>query len=211
MRNSEETPGRTTEPASLHNDNGCSDKAHAAVVAVLHRDIGAILPKPRRYALILTRDAADDDDLVQECVVRALAKMHLWTAGTDLRAWSFMILHNQYISHVRRATRERSILEWNDAVSGSICAPRQMAQLELRELERAIRSLPGEQRSVILLVGLTRATYDEVATACDVPVGTIRSRLSRGRRALRKLTGVAPPQHARARKPSRSESAATAA
>jgi RNA polymerase sigma-70 factor, ECF subfamily len=184
--------------------------------AVLHRDIGAILPKLRRYALILTRDAVAADDLVQECVVRALAKMHLWTAGTDLRAWLFMILHNQYISHVRRATRERSILEWNDAVSGSICAPQQMAQLELRELElreleRAIRSLPGEQRSVILLVGLTRATYDDVATACDVPVGTIRSRLSRGRRALRKLTGAAPPQHARARKSSRSESAATAA
>ncbi|MGC2198648.1 MAG: sigma-70 family RNA polymerase sigma factor [Stellaceae bacterium] len=177
-------------------------------MAALHRDIEAILPRLRRYALILTRDAAAADDLVQECVARGIAKIHLWTAGTDLRAWLFMILHNQYVSHNRRATREGSTVEWIDSAPGLTCAPQQIAQLELRELEQAIRSLPKEQRNAVLLVGLTRATYEEIAIACDVPVGTIRSRLSRGRQTLRKLMGAAPPRHSPTSNSSLSASAA---
>jgi RNA polymerase sigma-70 factor (ECF subfamily) len=119
-----------------------------------------------------------------------------------------MILHNQYVSRTRRATREGSTVEWSASAPGLTCAPQQIAQLELRELEQAIRSLPKEQRNAVLLVGLTRAIYEEIAIACDVPVGTIRSRLSRGRRTLRKLMGVVPPQHAHAPRPSLSASAA---
>ena len=207
MRTNEETPGREITAASIYSDDAVLATERAAAIAALHRDIPAILPKLRRYARVLTRDVAAGDDLVQECVTRALAKVHLWTAGTDLRAWLFMILHNQYVSQLRRARRESKALERSNSATHFICAPQQIEQLELRELERAIRSLPEEQQSAVLLVGMTRATYEEIAIACDVPVGTIRSRLSRGRRTLRKLMGVGPPQHARAPRPARSASA----
>jgi transposase len=86
--------------------------------------------------------------------------------------------------------------------------PQQIEQLELREAERAITSLQEEQRSAVLLVGLTRANYNQIASACDLAIGTIRSWLSRGREALRKLTDVAPPDP-RASKPRRLAAAAT--
>jgi len=84
------------------------------------------------------------DDLVQECVARALAKLHLWRAGTDLRAWLFTILHNRYVSQLRRATREGTTIEWSDCAATLTCAPQQIEQLELRDLERAIMSLSEE-------------------------------------------------------------------
>jgi RNA polymerase sigma-70 factor (ECF subfamily) len=194
MRSNEEMAGRETNIAAAPNDDAVASRECGAVKAVLDRGIEDLLPNLRRYARSLTRDVAAGDDLVQECVARALANLHLWTAGTDLRAWLFTILHNQYVSQVRRASREGTMVEWSDCSANLTCAPRQIAQLELRELERAITLLPREQRVVVLLVGLTRRTYDEIASDCDVPVGTIRSRLSRGRRTLRKLTGVAPSQ-----------------
>ena len=90
--------GRETTVASIPSDNATFDEEPGAAKAVLHRDIEAYLPNLRRYARSLTRDAVAADDLVQEYVVRALAKLHLWRAGTDLRAWLAVILHNQYIS-----------------------------------------------------------------------------------------------------------------
>lgn len=125
---------------------------------------------------------------------RALAKIHLWEAGTDLRAWLFSILHNQYVTQGRRSTREGTSVAWSACAPALTCAPCQIDHLESRELERAIKSLPEQQRTAVLLISLTRRNYYEVAAACDVPVGTIRSRLARGRKALRALTGIAPPQ-----------------
>jgi len=183
---------RGTKAAAVANDDAVAGQEPGAVKAVLDRDIEALLPNLRRYARSLTHDVTAGDDLVQECVARALAKLHLWTAGTDLRAWLFTIMHNQYVSQVRRAGRERMMVEWSDCAPTLTCAPRQIGQLELRDLERAITLLPVEQRLPVLLVGLTGKTYDEIASDCAVPVGTIRSRLSRGRRTLRELTGVAP-------------------
>ena len=92
------------------------------------------------------------------------------------------------------ANREGTKVEWSECAPALTCAPRQIEGLELRELERAIRLLPEEQQRAVLLVSLTRANYDEIAVAYGVPIGTIRSRLSRGRATLRKLTGVSPPQ-----------------
>src|SRR5712692_6691675 len=106
MRSNEEMPGRETTVASIPSDNATFDKEPGAATAVLHRDIEANLSNLRRYARSLTRDAVAADDLVQECVTRALAKLHLWRAQTDLRAWLFTILHNQYVSQHRRATHE---------------------------------------------------------------------------------------------------------
>jgi len=145
------------------------------------------IPRLRRYARVLTRDAARADDLVQSCLVRAIAKEHLWEPGTDLRAWLFTILHNQNVSEIRRSVREGVVVAVEDVAPVLAVAPRAGASLQLRDLERAIRLLPEEQRQVILLVGLEGMRYEEVAAVLDIPIGTVRSRLSRGREMLRRL------------------------
>ena len=165
-------------------------------MAVCHHDIEAEIPRLRRYARALTRDVVSADDLVQDCLTRALGKLHLWQEGSDLRAWLFTILHNQYVNHIRRAVREGAAVALNETEPMLSRAPQQGKRLELRDLERAIAQLPEGQRSVILLVGLEGMRYEEVAAVLDVPVGTIRSRLSRGREALRRLTGTVPDEMA---------------
>jgi len=165
-------------------------------VADTRRDIEAEIPRLRRYARALTRDIAVADDLVQDCLTRALGKLHLWQEGSDLRAWLFTILHNQYVNYIRRAVREGATVGLNENEPLLRRPPQQSKRLELRDLERAITKLPEEQRTVILLVGLEGMRYEEVAAILDVPVGTIRSRLSRGREALRRLTGAAPDAEA---------------
>jgi RNA polymerase sigma-70 factor, ECF subfamily len=161
-------------------------------VAETYRQIEAEIPRLRRYARALTRDVCTADDLVQDCLTRALGKLHLWEDGTDLRAWLFTILHNQYVNYVRRSVREGAAVGLHDNQPLLTRAPHQGHRLELRDLERAIAKLPEEQRSAILLVGLEGMRYDEVAAVLGVPVGTVRSRLSRGREALRKLIGADP-------------------
>jgi len=99
-------PGRETTIPTIPSDTATFDEEPGAAKAVLRRDIEANLLNLRRYARSLTRDAIAPDDLVQECIARAFAKLHLWRAGTDLRAWLFAILHNQYVSQLRRAARE---------------------------------------------------------------------------------------------------------
>ncbi|HEV2302325.1 MAG TPA: sigma-70 family RNA polymerase sigma factor [Stellaceae bacterium] len=167
-------------------------------MADTYRDIAAEIPRLRRYARALTRDIVMADDLVQDCLARALGKLHLWQEGTDLRAWLFTILHNQYVNHVRRSVREGSPVGLTDSEPLLTRAPHQGQRLELRDLERAIAKLPQEQRAVILLVGLEGMRYEEVAAVLDVPVGTIRSRLSRGRESLRRLMGMLPEENERA-------------
>lgn len=163
-------------------------------MACEHREIEAEIPRLRRYARALTHDAGVADDLVQDCLARALGKLHLWQEGTDLRAWLFTILHNQYVNHIRRSAREGAAVRLTEREPMLARAPQQGKRLELRDLDRAFAKLPDAQRSVILLVALEGMRYDEVATVLDVPVGTIRSRLSRGREALRRLTGGIPDE-----------------
>jgi RNA polymerase sigma-70 factor, ECF subfamily len=160
MRCNEEMAGRETKVAAVPNDGAVAGQERGAPKSALDRGIEALLPNLRWYAQSLTHDVAAGDDLVQECVARALAKLHLWTAGTDLRAWLFTIMRNQYVSQVRRASREGALVEWSDCSPTLTCAPRQIAQLDLRDLERAITLLPEEQRIAVLFVGLTGRTYD---------------------------------------------------
>jgi RNA polymerase sigma-70 factor (ECF subfamily) len=159
-------------------------------MADIYRRIEEEIPRLRRYARALTRDVTAADDLVQDCLARALSKVHLWQEGTDLRAWLFTILHNQYVNHVRRAVREGAAVGLSETEPMLTTQPNQDKRLELRDLERAIAKLPEEQRAVVLLVGLEGMRYEEVAIVLDVPVGTIRSRLSRGREMLRQLIGM---------------------
>jgi RNA polymerase sigma-70 factor (ECF subfamily) len=153
---------------------------------IFHR-ISQEIPKLRRYARALVRDQAFADDLVQDALTRALSKAHLWQEGTDLRAWLFTILHNQYVNYVRRGVREGTAVALNETEMKLTTGPTQQGRLQLRDLDRALAKLPIEQRQVILLIGMEGMSYEEVATMMDVPVGTIRSRLSRGRDALRTL------------------------
>ena len=164
------------------------------------------IPRLRRYARALTRDAARADDLAQSCLVRAIAKEHLWEPGTDLRAWLFTILHNQNVNEVRRSVREGVAVAVEDVAPVLTLTPNAGPALQLRDLERAMGMLPEEQRQVILLVGLEGLRYEEVAAVLGIPIGTVRSRLSRGREMLRKLVDMRedaaePPFPRRRRRP----------
>jgi RNA polymerase sigma-70 factor (ECF subfamily) len=154
------------------------------------RLVEAEIPRLRRYARALTRDAIRADDLVQSCLVRAVAKQHLWQPGTDLRAWLFTILHNQHVNDVRRGIRDGNNVSINEITPVATVESNAMATLELRDLERGLAKLSQEQREVILLEGLEGMRYEEVAEILRVPVGTVRSRLSRGRDQLRMLMGM---------------------
>jgi RNA polymerase sigma-70 factor, ECF subfamily len=158
----------------------------------IYRRIEAEIPVLRRYARALIRNLTDADDLVQECVTRALTKHHLWREGTNLRAWLFTILHNQYVNHVRRSARTGTTVEYDDGDLPMRLPATQEKRLELRDLDRALGRLPAEQRAVILLVGLEGMPYGDVSAVLGIPVGTVRSRLSRGRAALRGLMGLEP-------------------
>jgi len=152
--------------------------------------LAAEIPRLRRYARALTRDVTRADDLVQNCLTRAVAKQHLWQPGTDLRAWLFTILHNQHVNDVRRSVREGVSVAVEEMAPVLTVHPGALAALELRDLEAAIGKLPQEQRQVILLVGLEGMRYEEVALILGIPVGTVRSRLSRGRDQLRRLMEI---------------------
>ena len=156
----------------------------------IQKKFEAEIPRLRRYARALTRDAIAADDLVQECLSRALSKLDLWREGTNLRAWLFTILHNQYVNQVRRSIRTGALVEFDEAAPVMSQPARQEKRLELRDLDRALGQLPAEQRAVILLIGLEGMPYAEIGAVLGIPVGTVRSRLSRGRQALRELMGV---------------------
>src|SRR5260370_28676131 len=131
-----------------------------AVDQSLQTHIEALIPRLRRYARAMVRDPVTADDLVQDSLVRAIGKIDLWQAGTDLRAWLFTILHNQYITFARQAARERDRIEPQRYNPEPALWPNQTARLELRAFERAIAKLPAAQRAVILLIGLAGLAYE---------------------------------------------------
>lgn len=155
---------------------------HAAVIAQIEQEI----PRLRRFARGMVRDMSLADDLVQECLERALTRLHLWQPGTNLRAWLFTILRNLHINGVRRKQTFVDIDGEAQAGLGSAHGS-QFSRLEVRDLRRALSKLPREQREVVLLIGLEGISYAEAADIMKVSIGTVKSRLSRGRRALRAL------------------------
>jgi len=143
-----------------------------------------LIPRLRRYARALVGDRASADDLVQDTLERAWAKLHLYRRGTDLRAWLFTVMHNVHVNKVR-ATRVTDTLD--DEMPELALRPPQGDALMVRDLDRAIALLPAEQRAVLLLVTLEDLSYDEVARTLGIPIGTVMSRLSRAREKLRGL------------------------
>jgi RNA polymerase sigma-70 factor (ECF subfamily) len=154
------------------------------------------IPRLRRYARALTRDVFRADDLVQDTLVRAMAQRHRWQHGSNLHAWLFTIMHNQNVNGVRRSVREGIAVEFDDKWPVPIAATDPSGRLALRDLDCALARISEEQRRVILLIGLEGTSYEEAATILDVPVGTIRSRVFRGREALRKLMDRRPEREA---------------
>lgn len=147
--------------------------------------IEAEIPRLRRYARYLTRDADQADDLVQEALTRAIAKIDSWQLGTNLRAWLFVILRNAHISAVRRDQRAPIDEAVAEDHPGLAVAGGHESRLALLELQEAFDALSEEHREVLHLVAVEGLKYDEAATVLELPVGTVRSRLSRARTALR--------------------------
>lgn len=143
-----------------------------------------LIPRLRRYARALVGDRATADDLVQDTLERAWAKLHLYRRGTDLRAWLFTVMHNVHVNRVR-AARITDPLE-DEMPELAQRAPQGDALL-VRDLDRAITRLPAEQRAVLLLVTLEEMSYEQVAGALGIPIGTVMSRLSRARDKLRAM------------------------
>jgi RNA polymerase sigma-70 factor, ECF subfamily len=156
-------------------------------VSEFHRLIEQQIPRLRRYARALTRNRERADDLVQDTLSRALVKEQFWQPGTNLRAWLFTIMHNQNVNNVRLAVVRESRMVDMEQLSPMPATTDPTASRQMFELERALAQLPLEQRQVILLVGLEGMSYEDAAGILSVPVGTVRSRLSRGRDILRKL------------------------
>jgi RNA polymerase sigma factor (sigma-70 family) len=149
------------------------------------------IPPLRRYARALADNAAAADDLVQDTLERAWAKLHLYRRGTDLRAWLFTVMHNVHVNRVR-ATRTSDPLE--DEMPELAQRGTQPDALLMRDLDRAIARLPADQRAVLLLVTLEEMSYEEVARTLGIPIGTVMSRLSRAREKLRAMMlGQTPP------------------
>lgn len=149
-------------------------------------EITAHIPRLRRYARALTGDRDSADDLVQDTLERAWGRFHLWRHGSNLRAWLFTIMHNLFINHTRTRNRESELAPEDEAFALAV-SPAHDALVELKELAAALRHLPDEQREVVLLVGLEQMSYEGVARVLGIPLGTVMSRLSRGRERLRNL------------------------
>lgn len=148
----------------------------------------AEIPRLRRFARGLVRDSVAADDLVQDCLERALGRLHLWHRNTNMRAWLFTILRNLYLNQLRDLARrpgEISYEEHHDISERTL--PVQEIELSVRDIGHALDKLPDLHKEVILLIGLEGMSYKETADIVGAPVGTVMSRLARGRKALRSL------------------------
>lgn len=141
----------------------------------------------RRYALALTGNPVDADDLVQESLQRVLAVMRQGRVVQNLRAYLFSVLHNTWMDHCTRHATSLPHLPLEDGAMELPTPANQHSHAEWRALVLALDQLPPEQREVLLLVGLEGFSYQEASTALAIPLGTVMSRLSRGREALRRL------------------------
>ncbi|WP_370674705.1 sigma-70 family RNA polymerase sigma factor [Pleomorphomonas sp. PLEO] len=157
-------------------------------------DIETLVPALRRYARALTRNTDQADDLVQDCLERAITKQSLWRPIGPLRPWLFKIMINLYRNDRRR---QRNSLEQEplDVLPFEPSSPAtQGARLALAETAAALQRLPAEQREALLLVALEGMSYAEAASALDIPQGTLMSRIARAREALRTMVDGTGPR-----------------
>ena len=143
------------------------------------------IPRLRRYARALTGDRDAADDLVQDTLERALRRVFLFRPGGDPRAWLFSIMHNLFVNGVRSPAAKRQVT--TAEAYEPVAHDASHEGLIARDIERALASLPSEQREVVLLVGLEELSYGAAAQVIGAPLGTVMSRLARGRERLRTL------------------------
>ena len=143
------------------------------------------LPRLRRYAQALSGNRDDADDLVQDTLERAWTRSGLWSGVADMRAWLFGIMHNLHVDGVRRPRLQTITMD--DDTPELPTAPTQGERLAVLDLQAALDQLPVEQREILLLIALEDMAYADIARALGIPMGTVMSRLSRGREKLRAL------------------------
>ncbi|HET6607651.1 MAG TPA: sigma-70 family RNA polymerase sigma factor [Rhodopila sp.] len=148
--------------------------------------IEACVPALRRYAASLLRDRQEVDDLVHDCLVRALDRLHTRQQNAEMRPWLFAILRNLYVNRIRQI-KVRGSTDSLDVVPDSalMVSPRQEEQVATQDIMRAVERLPEGLRSVLLLVTVEDLSYEEVAQVLNIPIGTVMSRLSRARERIR--------------------------
>jgi RNA polymerase sigma-70 factor (ECF subfamily) len=147
----------------------------------------AQLPTLKRYALRLTRSAHLAEDLVQDCLARALSRRHLFHSDANIRPWLFTVMHNLHVSNCRQVGVRIAFARNQMAIS---CEGREASQehaADLNRVFRAINTLPKEQRDVVVLVTVQELSYQEAASALNIPIGTVMSRLARGRDRIRTI------------------------
>ena len=151
----------------------------------VYAEIEEFVPQLRRYALTLCRNPTAADDLVQESIARALTKSHLFNSGTNLRAWVFTIMHNLNISNMRRQKYIGSPIDPDIAAATLSVQPTQELSVMVKALIKAMKGIPDTQRAAVMMVGVEGMSYERASEHLNVPIGTIKSRVSRGRDALR--------------------------
>lgn len=143
----------------------------------------------RAFAMSLTRNRSQADDLVQDAIVKAWSNLDKFQAGTNMRAWLFTILRNAFYSGRRKAKRE--VADIDGAMAANLSEkPTHDGKLAFRDFENAFALLPDEQREALILVGGSGFSYEEAAETCGVAVGTIKSRVNRGRKRLAELLDI---------------------
>jgi RNA polymerase sigma-70 factor (ECF subfamily) len=150
-------------------------------------EMTAHLRSLKRYALVLARNSADADDLVQETLLRALSAAETFREGADMRVWLFRIMHNAHVSSGRRAQTRAAYLDAQSTLETPAAPATQHDRLEVKAVIEALDRLPEPQREAVALMALEDIRYADAAKVLGVPLGTFMSRISRGREALRRL------------------------
>lgn len=153
---------------------------------VFRDQLVALIPSLRSFARGLCGSREMADDMAQDAMMRGWAARASFTPGTNFRAWMFMILRNQFYTTIRKERRTTS-LDPEVAERMLVAAPAQQHAIHLADVAKALLKLPPEQREVLMLIGANGLSYDEAAEVIGCAIGTIKSRLARGRKALTEL------------------------
>jgi len=159
-------------------------------MSAFHSELQTLLPDLNRFARVLTRNEDDAYDLVQDCVERALRKQSLFQDGTSLKSWLFTLMRNLFISTKRREALDRRYVAMIDDDSNRVQRPSQVNSVFLKETMRAMGRLSTGERQAIVVLGVHEGSQHRMAEAAREPVGTVKSRLCRGRAHLRTLLGM---------------------
>ncbi|MCA1972798.1 MAG: sigma-70 family RNA polymerase sigma factor [Caenispirillum sp.] len=154
-------------------------------MSTANMQIEALIPDLKRYARSLARSEDDANDLVQDCVERAIRKWDLYKPGTNLRSWLFTMMRNVFISQKRRDAVSYRYMQQAVHDESTIARPNQMHSVYLKETVAAMEALSDQERAAVMMLGMEERSHQEAAGETSLPVGTMKSRLSRGRANLR--------------------------